>query len=168
VNANFEGVLSNVVTVATTTNEGANTLPNTATVNTQSTIPDTNTARLSGRVFLDNNNDGIFDATDVPQAGLTVNLRNAGTSTVVRTTTTDSQGLYEFTNLPAGTYDVQLVRPAGLLDGLENPGDSRPVTDFDNSTIPNITVARGGEVTANDIGVIEALSKRRFLASAFR
>ena len=168
VNAGFEGVLSNQVTVATTNNEGANTAPNVATANTTSAIPDTNNARLSGIAFLDNNNDGIFNGADRLLAGLTVNLRAAGTLTNIRTTTTNAQGAWEFANLPAGTYDVQLIRAAGLLDGLENPGDSRPVTDFAESTIPGLVLARGQDLTANNFGLQEALSKRRFIASAFR
>ena len=165
VNPDFEGVLTNQVTVATTTSEGANTAPNVATVNTTSAIPDTNDARLSGLAFVDNNNDGIFNGTDVLLPGLTVNLRAAGTTPILRTTTTNAQGLWEFNTLPAGSYDVQLIRPAGFTDGLENPGDNRPVTDFNDSTIPGITLARGQVLTANDIGVQEALSKRRFIAS---
>jgi uncharacterized repeat protein (TIGR01451 family) len=165
VNAGFEGTLTNQVTVATTTNEGANTAPNVATATTTSAIPDTNNARLTGRAFVDNNNDGIFNGTDVLLPGLTVNLRTAGTAPILRTTTTNAQGEWEFANLPAGTYDVQLIRPAGFLDGLENPGDNRPVTNFPDSTIPNLTLTRGQVLTANDIGVQEALSKRRFIAS---
>jgi len=165
INAGFEGVLTNQATVATTTNEGANTSPNVATVSTTSTIPDTNDARLSGRAFVDNNNDGIFNGSDVLLPGLTVNLRAAGTAPILRTTVTNAQGEWEFDSLPAGTYDVQLIRPAGFLDGLENPGDNRPVTDFADSTIPGLTLTRGQVLTANDIGVQEALSKRRFIAS---
>lgn len=168
VNAGFEGVLTNQVTVATTTNEGANTAPNVATVNTTSAIPDTNDARLSGIAFLDNNNDGIFNGTDQLLEGLTVNLRAAGTAAILRTTTTNAQGQWEFDNLPAGSYDVQLIRPAGLLDGLENPGDNRPVTNFTDSTIPGLTLTRGQDLPANNIGLQQAISKRRFLASAFR
>lgn len=168
INDGFEGVLTNQATVATTTNEGANTAPNVATVNATSTIPDTNSARLAGRAFLDINNDGIFNGNDELLPGLTVNLRAAGTSTVLRTTTTNAQGEWQFNDLPAGTYDVQLIRPEGLLDGLENPGDGRPITDFTDSTIPGLTVLRGQAITGNDIGVQQALSMRRFIASAFR
>jgi uncharacterized repeat protein (TIGR01451 family) len=165
INADFEGTLTNQVTVATTTSEGANTAANVATVNTTSTLPDNQNARLAGRVFLDENNNGIFDGNDQLLPGLTVQLRNAGTAAVLQTTTTNALGEWEFDGLAAGSYDVQLIRPDGLLDGFENPGDSRPVTNFTDSTIPGLTLTRGGEILANDIGVRSAPSKRRFIAS---
>jgi len=168
VNAGFVGELSNQATVATTTNEGANTAPNVAIATTTSTLPDTNEGSLSGLVFLDNNNDGILNGNDRPLPGLTVNLFVGGATTPFRTTTTNSQGVWEFTDLPAGTYAVELVRPAGFLDGLEDPGTTGPVADLGDSRIPNLTLPPGGQLTALNIAVLEAPSKRRFLASAFR
>jgi uncharacterized repeat protein (TIGR01451 family) len=162
----FTGTLSNPVTVATTTGEGANTAPNTATATTTVTLTDPNSAAISGRVFIDNNNNGIFEAGESPVAGVSVQLLTAGTSTVVQSTTTDTQGLYQFTALAAGSYDVRVIRPPGLLDGLENPGDSRPVGELGNSTIGNLTLTMGQSITSNDFGVSAAVSKRRFLASA--
>lgn len=166
IGANFTGTITNPVTVTTTTDEGDNTLPNSASATTQVAVPDTNSGSLSGRVFLDRNNNGIFDSGETGLAGITVNLLAAGTSTVIQTTTTDSQGNYLFDELPAGNYDIKVVRPPGLLDGLENPGDSRPVGNLGDSTIPNLSLAVGQEITSNDFGLQEALSKRRFLASS--
>ncbi len=166
INSGFTGTITNPVTVATTTNEGNNTANNTASAVTQVAVPDTNSASLSGRVFLDRNNNGIFDSGENGLAGITVNLLAAGTSTVVKTVTTDSQGMYLFDELAAGNYDIKVVRPPGLLDGLENPGDSRPVSNLGDSIIPGLTLGIGQSITSNDFGLLEALSKRRFLASS--
>ncbi len=166
INANFTGTITNPVTVATTTDEGNNTSNNSASASTQVAVPDTNSGSLSGRVFLDRNNNGIIDSGENGLAGITVNLLAAGTNTVIQTTTTDSQGNYLFDELPAGNYDIKVVRPPGLLDGLENPGDSRPVGNLGDSIIPNLSLTIGQSITSNDFGLQEALSKRRFLASS--
>lgn len=163
------GTLTNQVTVATTTSEGNDTNPNTASASTTATIPDPNNAGLSGRVFVDHNNDGLFDpATDRLLGGVTVQLLDAGTSTIVASTTTDTDGQWAFANLAAGSYDVRVIRPAGLTDGMEHPGDGRPVSNLGDSTIPGLTLAQGQTIGENDFGLIEALSKRRFIASAYR
>lgn len=167
VNPGFVGVLSNQVTVATITNEGANTAPNVATATTTSTLPNNNDGILSGLIFLDNNNDGILNGNDRPLPGLTVNLFAGAATTPFRTTLTNNQGGWEFAGLPAGTYAVELVRPAGFLDGLEDPGTTGPVADLGDSKIPNLTLPPGGRLTALNIAVLEAPSKRSFLASAF-
>lgn len=169
VNSGVSGTLTNQVTVATTSNEGNNTNPNTANATTTATIPDPNTAGLSGRVFVDANNNGLYETpNDRLLSGITVQLLTAGTSTVLATTTTDANGHWSFTNLAAGSYDVRVIRPSGLSDGMENPGDSRPVTNFQDSTIPNLTLAQAQTITDNDFGLIESLSKRRFIASSYR
>lgn len=45
-----------------------------------------------------------------PVSGTNIEVRNAGTTTVVATTTTDASGRYSV-NLPAGTYDLVLSKP---------------------------------------------------------
>lgn len=65
---------------------------------------------VSGRLYWDKNNDGVFNNTDVPLAGQTVQLYDG--STLVATTTTDAQGTYSFANIPAGTYTVQVPSSA--------------------------------------------------------
>ncbi len=166
INNDVQGVLTNQVTVATTTSEGTNTAPNVATANTTATLLDNSNAILAGRIFLDNNDNGIFEPPgDEALPGLTVQLFTAGSQTVFRTTTTGNDGQWQFNDLPAGSYDVRLVRPPGFIDGQENPGDGRPIEDFPESSITGIMLTPAQQIFANDIGVRSAPSKRRFLAS---
>lgn len=169
VDDNIAGVLNNQATVTTTPDNQGGTpiLPDSSDLEVISTLVDPSTGRIAGRVFDDKNNDGIFDAgSDVPRSGLTITLRSLDPAFAPRTTTTNTQGQWEFRNLPAGTYEVQLTRPEGFLDGLERPGGG-VVVSLPGSTIPGIVLGINEQSLGNDIGVLQALSKRRFLASAF-
>src|SRR5207244_2737684 len=50
---------------------------------------------ISGYVFNDVNNNGIFDAGEAAIAGSAIQLRNAS-NTIVGTATTDAKGFYQF------------------------------------------------------------------------
>ncbi len=84
-------------------------------------------ASLGDRVWLDSNANGIQDTGEAGLAGVTVNLIGAGADgvfstdddVVLATTTTNSSGLYSFTGLMPGQYEVQFVAPAGYA---ESPG----------------------------------------------
>jgi len=165
VDTGVAGVLNNQALVTTTSGQPGQILADSSTLPVTSTLPAPVPERIAGRVFDDKNNDGIFDAgSDVPRSGLTVTLTSADPAFVPRTTTTNNQGQWEFVGLPAGTYTVQLTRPPGFLDGRERP-EGGGVNDLPNSTIGPIVLATGGQSLGNDIGVLAALSKRRFLAS---
>lgn len=71
-------------------------------------------AELGDYVWYDMNGDGLQDLTDVPAAGVTVNLLDATGAPVMesdgvtpRTTTTNGSGLYLFTGLMEGDYIVE-------------------------------------------------------------
>ncbi len=66
-----------------------------------------NVATLSGRVYLDTNGDGTFDAGDTPQANDVIVVSSG---TVAVTAVTDSMGNY-LVSLPAGTYTVLSMAP---------------------------------------------------------
>src|SRR5262249_58811412 len=70
---------------------------------------------ISGKVFLDVNQNGLQEAGDAALAGAQVDLVSTGTngvSAIVASTTTDSAGNYSFTELVAGTYTVLDSQPA--------------------------------------------------------
>ncbi len=75
---------------------------------------------LGDRIWEDINNNGVVDPGEAPISGVTVVLYDVGGSPVA-TTTTDASGLYTFTNLAAGTYEVVLPAsnflPGGVLEG---------------------------------------------------
>jgi serine-aspartate repeat-containing protein C/D/E len=79
---------------------------------------------LSGNVYHDRSNDGIYDRpTEEPIAGVVVKLIDSdGHDTGLRATT-NSDGFYKFNNLAAGPYTVMEVQPAGWLDGIDTPGN---------------------------------------------
>lgn len=79
---------------------------------------------LSGNVYHDRSNDGVFDrATEEGIAGVVVKLLDeAGNDTGLRATT-NSQGFYKFNNLRAGKYTVVEVHPSGWIDGIDTPGN---------------------------------------------
>ena len=69
---------------------------------------------IGDQVYYDANNNGVFDAGELPATGLTVILCDANGVEVARQDV-DANGKYLFTNLAAGTYIVKF--PATTLDG---------------------------------------------------
>jgi large repetitive protein len=93
---------------------------------------------ISGVVFLDYDDDGLFEPTnpiaDAGLPGVTITLTgvDANGNTVNRTTTTDANGNYTFPNLLAGTYTVTETQPASTVDGKDTVGSTGGVLSPDS------------------------------------
>lgn len=82
---------------------------------------------ISGRVFRDDNGNGVFDAgVDTPGPGLKVFLRRTAAGAAIDSTATDAQGLYTFRLLAPGTYFVTFENPTTISYGAA--GATRQVT----------------------------------------
>ncbi len=82
-------------------------------------------ASISGYVYADNSNDGIRNPGEQGLSGVTVQIIPLDTLEAQQTVTvvTGANGYYEALNLSPGTYRVvELVQPAGYLDGLDTAG----------------------------------------------
>ena len=66
---------------------------------------------VSGYVYEDANDNGIFDESDPGVEGITIQLLLEGE--VVETTTSDAEGLYEFERVEEGTYEIEEITEAG-------------------------------------------------------
>ena len=90
------------------------------------------TVDLGDLVFVDINNDGIFNGNDTGLKGVVVTLTkdNNGNGlidagdTTVGTQTTDANGNYLFTALPTGKYIVSIVAPAGYFTSTGTNGNA--------------------------------------------
>ena len=82
---------------------------------------------ITGKVWLDTNNDGVVDAGENGIAGVEVELTGTdinGNPITPVTVTTGADGSYAFLNLPPGTYKVvEKQQPAGTNDGKTKPGN---------------------------------------------
>lgn len=88
---------------------------------------------LSGTIYRDGNRSASHDSNENPYAGVTVNLLDSA-GNVVATTTTDANGGYSFSKLPAGDYRVK-VDTTGTLKGLDQTEDPDGVADSTSGTI---------------------------------
>jgi hypothetical protein len=79
---------------------------------------------LSGFVYFDTNQNGIFDTGDTGLGGVVITLTgvNDQGAMVTFTTTTDLNGFYQFTSLRPGTYTITKTPPPGYVNGAENLG----------------------------------------------
>ena len=117
---------------------------------------------LSGRVWLDTNNNGVIDGAEVGIAGVTIELSGIDTAgrPVARSTTTAADGGYSFDQLAPGTYTLrEPVQPAGTVNGATVPGSSggtatSPATA--PSTLSAITLGVGATATGNHFGEVPA------------
>jgi protocatechuate 3,4-dioxygenase beta subunit len=79
---------------------------------------------LSGNVYHDRDNDGLFDrASEEGIGGVVLKLLDASGNDTLLRATTNASGYYEFTNLAAGTYAVMEIHPPAWLDGIDTPGN---------------------------------------------
>ena len=84
---------------------------------------------IHGLVYRDGDRNETHGATEKGYANQTVELRDKD-GKVVATTTTDENGAYSFTKLPAGDYTVKVVKDGALtdLDQTEDPDSTKDST----------------------------------------
>lgn len=109
-------------------------------------------------VWYDLNKNGIQDPGEAGVPGITVTLYNATTGAVVKTTTTNAQGLYMFTDVAAGSYTIGFSNlPAGYAFSPADAGADGVDSDVNPATgrTATITVAGSGNViTTWDAGIV--------------
>lgn len=116
----FQGELLNHTTVRG--NETELTLANNEDL--EPTLVKFDPASLGGSVFVDANNNGKFDSGEAPLGDVSVTLKGidfTGTS-LVRSTTTLSDGSYHFGDLMPGNYRVVESQPTAYNDGKDHLG----------------------------------------------
>jgi fimbrial isopeptide formation D2 family protein/uncharacterized repeat protein (TIGR01451 family)/LPXTG-motif cell wall-anchored protein len=90
-------------------------------------------------VWWDANRDGLQSATELPVAGVKVDLLDATGAPTGRTTTTDGQGYYWFNNLVAGqNYILKFTAPDGstwTTQNASNDTSNDPATDKTDSDV---------------------------------
>ncbi len=98
-------------------------------------------ASLAGAVFVDRNDNGVFDSGEHPIANVLVTLQGIdfNNNAVTRTTTTAADGSYLFENLDPGRYRVLESHPTRYRDGKDHIGShgGNRGTDPGPNLIPN-------------------------------
>ena len=110
-------------------------------------------AVIYGNIWWDVDADTTRDATDGNLSGFTVQLFSG--ATLIATTTTDSNGNYQFTGLAAGTYTVSVTPPTLLHKVWSETVESTGGTSSLNNQIP-VTVAAGAISGSHDFGYTQS------------
>ncbi|MFA9396882.1 MAG: SdrD B-like domain-containing protein [Clostridiaceae bacterium] len=88
--------------------------------------------KLGNYVWEDSNADGIQNSGETGASTVTVKLYQTD-GTLLDTTTTDENGLYEFKDLVLGEYYIQFVAPVGYEISKTNGSDSKSLDSDANS-----------------------------------
>lgn len=129
-------------------------------------------AQVSGYVYHDADNDGVFDQGEAPIPGVTITLRDA--NNVATTAVTDATGRYQFLNLRPGVYSItEGTPPAEFLDGIDTVGSEGGALANDHFSNVNLkSGAQGinynfGEVVARaDLAVVKTASASSVLVGS--
>eukprot|EP01037_Dinobryon_pediforme_P002013 gene2015-2051_t len=121
-------------------------------------------AALGDKVFTDFNANGVQDAGDTGIAGLTVtlldgsgNITDGHGNAILTTQVTDSSGLYHFTDLRPGSYEVQFTKANG--DHFTQQFASGAGTGLDSNAnvttgvAPSVTLVSGQIDNTIDAGI---------------
>ena len=122
-------------------------------------------AELSGFVYLDLDNDGVFDDDELPISAVDIVLEELDGDELSRTTT-DENGAYSFVDLDPATYVVREIQPVQFNDGIDSVGGGIGVVSGNDQF--TVTLAAGDNATELNFGErIRQASKRDLLASRF-
>ncbi len=112
-------------------------------------------------IWLDQNNDGIFQGTEPVLEGVTTML-NRGNGSTENTITSGEDGLVIFDDVPVGMYYLEVEIPEGLMPTLPNRGEETNDSDLDHMMGPNTTdvfeLEGGQNMIGIDIGLVDPTS----------
>ncbi|MCX5691295.1 MAG: hypothetical protein NTV94_16155, partial [Planctomycetota bacterium] len=113
---------------------------------------------ISGFVYEDDSNDGVFDTGEAAIPGTLITLTgvNDAGQAVTRTTSTNGSGFYSFANLRPGTYRITEAQPAAYLDGKDTIGTPGGTTA--NDAFSDIVLNAGVNGTNNNFGEVRPAS----------
>jgi uncharacterized repeat protein (TIGR01451 family) len=105
-------------------------------------------------VFWDLNKSGTQDPSEPGAANVTVQLLQNGS--IVATTTTNAQGVYNFGSVTPGTYSLKFIPASGVVFTTQNAGGNPALdSDPDASGVTNTFVVVSGEDdTTHDAGLV--------------
>ena len=139
INKDFVGLLKNVTYITPSPDEIDEIIPLVIpTGNTETELSETNNdaeallpvgslVSVGDYTWLDTDADGVQDAGEPVFPGVKVELRDVN-GTVLRTTTTDSNGFYSFTHLTPGvSYQMRFVTPDGFKVSPDSEGADRAI-----------------------------------------
>ncbi len=108
------------------------------------TITNTEYASIGDRIWEDTNGDGVQDAGEAGISGITVELVDLSTNSVIATAVTDENGNYLFEKIVPGTYKVVISTPEHYTQTFE----------YDNTLDGNteIAVTAGENIEYGDFG----------------
>ncbi len=115
-------------------------------------------ASLSGYVYVDDNQNGLFDDGEDPIAGVEVALLGADGLPTGATATTDADGFYRFDGLLTGTYGVAEVQPAGFYDGLDTAGNAGGTAENPGDRIADVQLKAGVDAVDYNFGELRPAS----------
>src|SRR5690606_37832092 len=91
-------------------------------------------ASIGDFVWLDDNGSGVQDGGEPGVENVTVRLLDS-TTTVIATTTTDTNGFYSFVDLPPDDYRIEVVLPGGYVFAVPDQGGNDAFdSDVDTTT----------------------------------
>ncbi|MEW5800904.1 MAG: SdrD B-like domain-containing protein [bacterium] len=117
------------------------------------TVPSSCNGSIGDFVWQDLNNNGIQEDDEPGLDGVTVYLMD-DSGTIIATAVTDigpsgQHGFYQFSNLCAGTYQVEAVTPDGFIPSPSNAPGSTP--DDDSNDSPSVVSLSTGDSTDQTI-----------------
>jgi hypothetical protein len=102
-------------------------------------------ASLGDRVWSDTNANGIQESGETGTAGLTVDLYDSTSTTLIRSTTTGADGLYSFTGLTPGDYVVKFTKPLDAYFSELGNGTTSTDTDAGSDGYTDVITLASGE-----------------------
>lgn len=124
---------------------------------------------LSGFVYFDSNNNGVFDAGELAIGDVTITLTGSKASdstSVNQTTKTASDGSYSFSGLAPGSYTLKETQPTLVTDGKDTVGSLGGTVTNDQISL---TLAANAGSTGNDFGElgrdVSTISMKDFFSS---
>lgn len=148
-NSSSDGDTSADGDVATNTNTNDNYIPLTLTENetdADNNFVDRRFGSIAGRIWLDEDQDGINDIEETGLTPITVQLRTSG-GVLITEVASDENGDYIFPNLPPASYQIT-VDETTLPSGLDNTAGQ-----FGAET-RNVTLPQSTNITDEDFGYI--------------